>query len=126
MQIHDVAKSLLQDYDNRCPGASFAHLNLKLNIEQAYELQFAIASMRKQRGERIIGYKVGFTGPATQERFKIKTPATAVLFEHMFVKNGSSINKDFGHRTLIEPDLMRLYILCLLRLKKGGIPTIIS
>ena len=35
MQIHDVAKSLLRDFENRRPGASFAHLNLKLNIEQA-------------------------------------------------------------------------------------------
>ena len=55
-----------------------------------------------------IGYKVGFTGKSTQERFKIKTPATAILFEHMFIKNGSSIDKNFGHRTLIEPDLMMI------------------
>ena len=49
---------------------------------------------------------VGFTGKATQERFGIPNPAMGVLFESMFIANGGAIARDFGHRTIIEPDLM--------------------
>jgi 2-keto-4-pentenoate hydratase len=53
-----------------------------------------------------VGYKVGFTGKATQEQFNIPSPAMGVLFEPMFVPDGGSLKRDFGHRSLIEPDLM--------------------
>jgi 2-oxo-hept-3-ene-1,7-dioate hydratase len=46
------------------------------------------------------------TGKATKERFNIPSPAMGVLFEPMFIPDGGSIKRDFGHRTIIEPDLM--------------------
>ena len=81
MQIHDVAKSLLRDFENRRPGASFAHLNLKLNIEQAYELQFAIASMRTQCGEKITGYIVGFTTATMEGQMGITHPVSGHVWD---------------------------------------------
>jgi len=53
-----------------------------------------------------VGYKAGFTGQATQERFGIPSLATGVLFASMFVEDGGSLKRDFGHCTIIEPDLM--------------------
>ncbi len=79
-----------------------------ITLEEAYCSQEKYVQALKSINGKVIGYKVGFTGKATQERFKINTPATAVLFQHMFIKNGSSIDKSFGHRTLIEPDLMMI------------------
>ena len=77
-----------------------------LSLDDAYCTQAKyVALLEKQMGAPV-GYKVGFTGKATQERFKIPSPAMGVLFEPMFVPDGGSINRDFGHRTLIEPDLM--------------------
>jgi 2-keto-4-pentenoate hydratase len=52
-----------------------------------------------------VGYKVGFTGQALQERFAIDRPATGVLFEPMFVEDGGTVPLDFGRGPLIEPDL---------------------
>lgn len=43
-----------------------------------------------------VGYKVGFTGEALQERFAIESPATGVLFEPMFIADGGSVGLDFG------------------------------
>ncbi len=77
-----------------------------LSLEDAYCTQAKYVALLKEKMGSPVGYKVGFTGKATQERFKIPSPATGVLFEKMFVKDGSSIRRDFGHRTLIEPDLM--------------------
>jgi len=93
---------------NAAPLSPITGINGDITLEDAYCSQKKYIKILKSLNGKPIGYKVGFTGKSTQERFKIKTPATAVLFEHMFIKNGSSIDKDFGHRTLIEPDLMMI------------------
>mgnify|MGYP004002746419 FL=1 len=93
---------------NAAPLSPITGINGDITLEDAYCSQKKYINILKDLNGKPIGYKVGFTGKATQERFKIKTPATAVLFEHMFIKNGSSIDKNFGHRTLIEPDLMMI------------------
>lgn len=93
---------------NAAPLSPITGINGDITLEDAYCSQKKYIKILKSLNGKPIGYKVGFTGKSTQERFKIKTPATAVLFEHMFIKNGSSIDKNFGHRTLIEPDLMMI------------------
>ena len=105
MQIHDVAKSLLQDFDNRCPGASFAHLNINLNIEQAYELQFAIASMRKQRGEEIIGYKVGCTSATIQRQMGITHPVFGHVWDSETHESGCKLALSMFDNLAIEGEL---------------------
>lgn len=77
-----------------------------ISLDDAYCTQAKyVAQLRKSMGEPI-GYKVGFTGKATQERFGIESPAMGVLFEPMFIPDGGTIARDFGHRPVIEPDLM--------------------
>ena len=90
------------------PSTPITGISGDISLEDAYCSQKKYINILKSLNGKPIGYKVGFTGKSTQERFKIKTPATAILFEHMFIKNGSSIDKNFGHRTLIEPDLMMI------------------
>ena len=103
-----LSQSKIIEIINGFPNTPIKGIAENISLEEAYCSQDKYVNTLKSINGKIIGYKVGFTGLSTQERFKIKTPATAVLFEHMFVKNGSSINKDFGHRTLIEPDLMMI------------------
>jgi len=96
----------IKDIVSRAPISPITGISGDITLKDAYCSQIKYVNVLKSLNGKPIGYKVGFTGKATQERFKIATPATAVLFEHMFIKNGSSINKNFGYRTLIEPDLM--------------------
>ena len=93
---------------NGFPDTPIKGISGDITLDEAYCSQEKYVQALKSINGKVIGYKVGFTGKATQERFKINTPATAVLFKHMFIKNGSSIDKNFGHRTLIEPDLMMI------------------
>jgi len=98
----------IKEIVNAAPLSPITGINGDITLEDAYCSQKKYVDILKSLNGKPIGYKVGFTGKSTQERFKIKTPATAILFEHMFIKNGSSIDKNFGHRTLIEPDLMMI------------------
>lgn len=103
-----LSESKIKEIINGFPNTPITGINGDITLEDAYCSQNKYVSVLKNLNGNVIGYKVGFTGKATQDRFKIDKPATAVLFEHMFIKNGSSINKDFGYRTLIEPDLMMI------------------
>lgn len=64
-----------------------------------------VSRIREGYGE-MIGYKVGFTGIALQERFKIYKPAIGVLLDKMMVPDGSTVSTDFGFRALIEPQMV--------------------
>lgn len=88
------------------PTTPVSGIPTDLSLEDAYCTQAKyVALLRKSMGEPV-GYKIGFTGKPTQERFGIPTPAFGVLFEPMFIADGGAIARDFGHRTIIEPDLM--------------------
>lgn len=76
------------------------------NLEEAYCTQKSYVALLLERGGEIAGYKIGFTGKASQARFKMKGPATGVLLDHMFLADNSVVNKHFGYRPLIEPDFM--------------------
>jgi 2-oxo-hept-3-ene-1,7-dioate hydratase len=88
------------------PSTPISELPANLGLDDAYCSQEKyVALLGKTMGEPL-GYKVGFTGKPTQERFGIPAPATGVLFEPMFIADGGSVVHDFGYRPAIEPDLM--------------------
>ena len=61
-----------------------------VGVSEAYCIQSFIVDYLKNKGQKIIGYKVGFTGKKTQERFNISHPAYGVLFSEMFIDNGGN------------------------------------
>ena len=63
-----------------------------ITLEDAYCSQKKYVNILKDLNGKPVGYKVGFTGKSTQERFKILTPATAILFEHMFYTDDCTEN----------------------------------
>ena len=58
VEVGELAARQLKDYDSHQPGMLFAE-GCVLDVSQGYELQNAVAKLRFQRGERLIGYKVG-------------------------------------------------------------------
>ena len=80
VDVGALAARQLEDYDTHQPGTLFAE-GCVLNVQQAYELQNAVAKLRFQRGERLIGYKVGCTSSAIQEQLKISHRVRGFLFD---------------------------------------------
>ncbi len=81
-------------------------LSENITLEEAYCGQEKLNYLIKKKYNDKIGYKVGFTGKALQQRFNIDSPATGVLYKHMFLKNNSTIDPNFAYRTFIEPDFL--------------------
>ena len=78
--LQELARRMLADYDARTPGR-VVDKPLDLTTVQAYALQAEIARLREQRGERVIGYKVGCTSRAIQVQLGVKEPIFGRLFD---------------------------------------------
>ncbi len=77
-----------------------------LTLQEAYCAQEKyVATLVPQYGQPI-GYKVGFTGKALQERFKVSEPALAILLEKMLLPDGATFSLASAYRPMIEPDMI--------------------
>jgi 2-keto-4-pentenoate hydratase len=83
-----------RDYRARQPGTCFADPDFVLSLAEAYELQDIVAKLRTADGDRLIGYKVGCTGPGTVQQFGIQGPIRGCLFESEVRRHGDAL--DFG------------------------------
>lgn len=74
------ADRLLADYDSLRPWRSFVPHD-DLTTAQAYAIQNEVARLREERGERVIGYKVGCTSRSIQEQLGIREPIFGRVFD---------------------------------------------
>lgn len=79
-KLRQMALRMLADYDARTHGELFSR-PFDLTIPQSYELQSEIARLREQRGEKIIGYKIGCTSKAIQRQLGVSEPIFGRVFD---------------------------------------------
>ena len=65
---------MLQDYDFNTPGTIFRD-NFRISIVDAWRIQSAVTNLREQRGEEVIGYKIGCISKDKQIKMGFDTPA---------------------------------------------------
>jgi 2-keto-4-pentenoate hydratase len=80
-EIHALADRQWRDYRTREPGTCFSDPGFNLDLADAYELQDAVTALRVEAGDRLIGYKVGCTGPGTVQQFGMAGPIRGCLFK---------------------------------------------
>ena len=104
VDVGALAARQLEDYDTHQPGTLFAE-GVVLNVQQAYELQHAVAKLRFQRGERLIGYKVGCTSAAIQAQLKISHRVRGFLFDTEQYESGVALARQSFDNLAIEGEL---------------------
>lgn len=62
-----------------------------LTIAQAYDVQDQVRQALVATGERVVGWKVGFTGKATQQAFNTNEPAAAFLLGSGVYASGAEV-----------------------------------
>ncbi|MYE84083.1 MAG: hypothetical protein F4X36_20005 [Gammaproteobacteria bacterium] len=77
MDIARAAARRLEHFDRREPDPAA----VVSDPEQGYAIQAEVARLRQERGEVVIGYKVGCTSPATQRQMGIDSPIFGRLYE---------------------------------------------
>ena len=104
VEVGELAARQLKDYDSHQPGMLFAE-GCVLDVSEGYELQNAVAKLRFQRGERLIGYKVGCTSSAIQEQLKITHRVRGFLFDTEHYESGVALSRQSFDNLAIEGEL---------------------
>ena len=90
-ELRELARRMLVDYDARTPNQIFRQ-PLTLTIDEAYQLQGEVARRREQRGEKIIGYKVGCISTTIQQQLGISEPIFGRLFDTECHSSGARLS----------------------------------
>ncbi len=80
IDLQELAQRMLADYDARTQSERFGEL-IDLTTVQAYALQEETARLREERGETVIGYKIGCTSKTIQVQLGVKEPIFGRLFD---------------------------------------------
>jgi 2-keto-4-pentenoate hydratase len=80
VDLDELARRMLANYDARTPGELFGE-PIEVTTVQAYALQKETARLREQRGERVIGYKIGCTSRPIQVQLGVEEPIFGGLFD---------------------------------------------
>lgn len=102
-----------RDYRARNPGTCFADPNFTLDLREAYELQGAVSALRLAEGDRVVGYKVGCTGPGTTAQFGMAGPIRGYLYESEVHRTGVSLDVSDFAQLAIEGEMA-------IRIGEGG------
>jgi 2-keto-4-pentenoate hydratase len=91
VDLQELARRVLAAYDARTPGPLLGE-PLDLTTVQAYALQAGIVRLREQRGEKVIGYKVGCTSRPIQVQLGVKGPIFGRLFDTECQPSGARLS----------------------------------
>ena len=98
---------------NRLDGAERARVQVSqttqhhpdMSIDDAYRVQAAWKKLRLERGEKMVGHKIGLTSRVMQRAMNIDTPDSGFITDDMVFYGGASIPADMFLDPKIEVEL---------------------
>lgn len=69
-----------------------------MSVEEGYDIQHMLMSLKTDSGKKIIGWKMGLTSVAKMEQMKVKEPIYGCLIDYMLATDQSVVDmNDFIH-----------------------------
>ena len=100
-----AAKALDQANATQSVLPLFSAAHPDMDIADGYAIQRCWADLRIARGERVVGYKVGFTSHAMQKAYNVDKPLTGRLFDNMIRQSGDQLSARCFFKPHIEVEL---------------------
>ena len=104
--VATVAAELLRCEDERVERPPFTDEWPDLDLDTGYEIQDLNLTKRLDRGERLIGVKLGLTSRAKQERMGVHFPFVAWLTDAMVLPVGDPVPQGKLIHPRIEPEIV--------------------
>jgi len=105
-ETHRAAAAILdQASANQSVVPLFSVAHHEMSIADGYAIQRCWAELRIQRGERLVGYKVGFTSHAMQKAYKVEKPLSGRLFDSMVWGTGAQLSARRFFKLHVEVEL---------------------
>ncbi len=102
-QINQYAYQMLLDYDSKTPGTIFKD-KVRISVEDAWRIQSAVTNLREQRGEEVIGYKIGCVSKETQLKMGFSKPAWGRLWKNELYSDGVTLEKSNYNNPAMEAE----------------------
>ena len=101
-----LAQELQHDLDERSKRRVFSEGRGPKSLEEAYKLQRALRSVREARGEKVIGFKVGYTSKGVRENLEDIMGLTESVHGYLWDSESYKNTAVVDHRRLaIEGEL---------------------
>jgi len=94
-----LGDELYQALIDRKTITPFTDRGLELTVEDAYHIQQRMITRRLERGEKVIGKKIGVTSKVVQDMLNVRQPDFGYLLSGMVVNEGEPVRAS----TLIQP-----------------------
>ena len=91
-ELELFAIKMLEDYDNKNPSSIFKK-RINLSNNDALFVQSRVTKLRIDRGEKVIGYKIGCISQETQKKMGFNQPASGTLWKSELHENGAELDK---------------------------------
>jgi 2-keto-4-pentenoate hydratase len=96
-------QAVLDHFDSGALWPADDAANLPTDVAQAYQAAFALRRLREARGERVVGYKIGFTNRTIWDRYAVFAPIWGPVWDSTL-----TFCEDAGEVTLAPTSLPRL------------------
>ena len=112
MLKQDTIKSLGASFSNAFYSGKFdGDLNFpidSLTLDDSYRIQDEAIRLRMEKGEQIVGYKIGCTSRAIQQQFGLKEPINGrLMVPHVYIEpDCKSVNRSRFLNCAIEPEMV--------------------
>jgi 2-keto-4-pentenoate hydratase len=103
--IQSFATQLIHGLDARTRLEPFTKTHPDFSLADAYRVQREYVAMRRARGERVIGKKLGATGKAIQQALQIQEPVFAFLFDAFVFPENEPLTFANFFQPRLEPEL---------------------
>ena len=104
--VASVGADLLRCEDERVDRAPFTDEWPELDLATGYEIQDRNLQARLDRGETLVGIKLGLTSKAKQQRMGIDVPFVAWLTDAMVLPAGDPVPQSRLIHPRIEPEIV--------------------
>lgn len=104
--VDSVATELLACEDERRDRVRFTEEWPELDVETGYRIQDETLCRRLERGEKLVGVKLGLTSRAKQQRMGVDTPFVAWLTDAMVLPAGDPVPQHRLIHPRIEPEIV--------------------
>lgn len=102
-QVQQWSQALLQARQQRRTRAPLTD-EAALTIDDAYAIQDEVTAARTARGERIVGWKLGYTSLAMREQMGIAQPNFGPLTDAMVLQSGDAVG-GYLMQPRVEPEI---------------------
>ena len=104
--LEEFTGSFFRIFDKGQPGQLPSTPLTSLSLDQAYRVQRSVIQKRVEKGERIVGYKVGCTSKAIRDQFGLQEPIVGRLLEPHIYRTGQELKLSEFTCCALEPEFV--------------------